>query len=215
MKRPPIQRPENRKSTRNKAGQALLESFAIMMLLCLILFGIVQYVLMLTATEVVQYSADASVRARAVGFNHFMVYKASMVARIPLAGRMTTPGTYTTGANWNHQMSAGNSYFTAIASNPSSDQYTQAEHIAIPQFLNSDHGYLFYYLDYNDSRDESERRWRTWHAPSYYTGNGVINLSLRHDYLVNMPFARAFMSDDVLDIHQRARLADHAELYLQ
>jgi len=44
-----------------------------MMLLCLILFGVVQLVLMFKAREIKQFAADASVRARAVGFNPFMV----------------------------------------------------------------------------------------------------------------------------------------------
>src|SRR5690606_30398007 len=91
MKRPLTFRPENPQQTRNKAGQALLESFAVIMLLCLILFGMVQLVMMINATEIIQFSADSAVRSRAVGLNDFMALKSSVIASSPNAGERTAP----------------------------------------------------------------------------------------------------------------------------
>jgi hypothetical protein len=210
MKRPLKYRPKTGKAARHKSGQALLESFAIMMLLCLILFGIVQYVLMLTATEVIQYSADASVRARAVGFNRFMVYKVNRVASIPNAGLMTSPSRQSIGnaAAW-ETLSAGQSYFSAIRANPSSAQYYQIEQYNIPLFLGSSHwGEMYPLLDYDD--------WDTISSPLYTTTSGnTVGVTVTQEFPLRMPFVRAFSDSNSINIRKEARLADHSGLYLQ
>lgn len=195
---------------RRKAGQALLESFGIIMLLCLILFGMVQYVIMLTATEVVQYSADAAVRARAVGFNSFMVYKVNRVASIPNAGIMRTPSRRTIGdADAWTRMNAGQSYYAAIRVNPRSSQYHDIEQYQIPLFLGSENwGRMYGLLDYED--------WDTVGAPLYTGSTGyTVGVTVRQDFPLRMPFLRAFSDGDSIHIRKEARLADHSELYLE
>jgi len=193
-----------------RSGQAILESFGIILLLCLMLFGMVQYVLMLTASEVVQYSADASVRARAVGFNPFMVFKVNRVASIPNAGLMTNPSRQAFGnaTTWNTQ-SAGRAYFSAIQASPRSSQYWEIEYTNIPFFLGSAHyGQMYGYLDYED--------WDTISRPMYTaTAGDTVGVTVRQDYPLRMPLFRAFSDDDEIRIRKEARLADHAELYLE
>jgi hypothetical protein len=202
-----------------KSGQALLESFGIIVLLCLILFGMVQVVLMLTANEVVQYSADASVRARAVGFNPFMVNKVSKVTRISLAGRMTTPtNDLTLYDDVFTQNDAGSAFASAVTSNPRSEQYWGYEFPNIPLFLGSQSPSSMYsYLDYDHDDDPAERRWQTWRDPTYQSSGSIITLNQQHRYLLlqDNPLIRAFSDGDTLRISKTSTLADHAELYLE
>ncbi len=192
----------------HKSGQALLESFGIIMLLCLILFGMVQYVLMLTATEIIQYSADASARARSVGFNNFMVYKVNRVTSIPNAGLMTTPGGFPAGDDWT-STTVGEMWEDEIWDNPTSSQYNQIEQYNIPLFLGSENwGMMYGYLDYAD--------WDTVSGPSYVVSSGeTVAVVVRQEYPLRMPLFRAFSNSTEIDIRKEAILADHAELYLE
>jgi len=194
----------------SRSGQALLESLGVIILLCFILFGVVQYVLMLTATEVVQYSADASARARAVGFNRFMVYKVNRVASIPNAGLMRTPHRDNIGDGdaW-HQLTAGQAFDAAIGSSPRSSQYHDVEQYNIPLFLGSDHwGRMWGILDYED--------WDTISGPLYTgTTGSTVGVVVTQEFPLRMPFVGAFSRDDSIRIRKEARLADHADLYLE
>jgi len=195
---------------RNRSGQALLESFGIIILLCLILFGVVQYVLMLTATEVMQYSADAAARARAVGLNPFMVEKVALVAGIPNAGAMEVPSQQTYGnANAWSTRSPGSSFYASIRQNPSSSQYWQIERYHIPLFLGAEnHSRMYGILKYED--------WEDIQRPSYVGIPGqTAGVVMRQEYSLRMPFVGAYSDNDHIDLRREARLADHAELYLR
>lgn len=193
-----------------KSGQALLESFGIIVLLCLILFGMVQVVLMLTANEVVQYSADASVRARAVGFNPFMVFKVNRVTTIPTAGRMISPSPVSTSYDtvWAGE-SAGGAFDRAVTSHPSSGQFWQIERHNIPLFLGSQNmGQMYSYLDYED--------WTSVNAPDYTnSGQDLVGVTIQQRYALRMPLLRAFSDSDSITVRKESILADHAELYLE
>lgn len=209
MKRPCIHRPIKHPSHSEKSGQALLESFGIIMLLCMILFGMVQYVLMLTATEVVQYSADAAVRARAVGFNRFMVQKVTNVASIPNAGLMTHPERMTMGAGYYRgDFNTGVGFYRAVSENPGSAQYAEIERPTIPLYLGSESwGRARGLLDYRD--------WETVHAPLYSRQEGLLRVTVIQNYPLRIPMWSAFSRRDEIRIQREARLADHAEHYLQ
>jgi len=201
---------------RSKSGQALLESFGVIILLCLILFGSVQYVLLLTATEIIQYSADASARARAVGFNPFMVYKVNRVSSIANAGPMTRPASYVIGnsAAWTRRSENGaqppeRAFFSAVRSSPGSSQYNQTESENIPYFLGSrNQSEMYGYLDYED--------WETISPPLYsIASSGNIEVTVSQEFALRMPLFRAFTNDDEIQITKQSSLVDHSELYLE
>jgi hypothetical protein len=206
----------SRSVCRSKSGQALLETFGIILLLCLFLFGAVQYVMLLTANEVIQYSADASVRARAVGMNEFMVYKVSRVATIPNAGRMTNPGGYFAGGGWRsnsvEQMwewdPQPGERLGELWRPPHSSQTWFVERPRIPMFLESRSlGEMFGTLNYE--------RWEDISRPMYTaTSLESIEVTLQQDYPLNMPFANAFIRGGSATIERSSRLADHADYYL-
>ncbi len=77
--------------TERCSGQSLLESCLAIALLCLLFFGLFQVSRLLAAREILQHAAARAVRARTVGFNHWMTRKAVLVASIPNAGRMIEP----------------------------------------------------------------------------------------------------------------------------
>lgn len=212
--------PTFRTIDRRKSGQALLESFGIIMLLCLILFGSIQYVLLLTATEVIQYSADSSVRARAVGFNYFMVSKVAGVSSIPNAGAMLRPRTFVlSDLGWyrrpaNRPLPPERAFFTAIRSSGRTSQYSTVEFRNIPLFLGSaSPSEMFGYLHYENWEDDSDSRIL---EPVYtIADSGNIEVTMSQDFAFRMPLFRAFSDEDEMQIRRQSSLVDHAELYLE
>lgn len=205
---------------RHKSGQALLESFGIIMLLCLILFGMVQLTLMLIADEVIQHSAVASTRARAVGLNRFMVEKVSLVTSIPNAGELlnydVAPESFD---NWHYNNNAGSSYESMYEDEENAGDYeskfrvplTEAGTVVarIPYFLGAQNrGLMYGFLDYSD--------WDTVSYPIYSTsGDETVSISIRQNYPLRMPFLRAFSDSNEINIRKEALYADHAEYYLE
>lgn len=75
------------------AGQAMIESVVVMMVICLLFFGLLQLAHAFAGREVLRHAAARAARARAVGFNGWMVTKVMRAAAIPNAGRMIAPET--------------------------------------------------------------------------------------------------------------------------
>ncbi|MEX2382438.1 MAG: hypothetical protein WD490_08645 [Opitutales bacterium] len=175
----------------------------------MILFGMVQYVLMLTATEVIQYSADAAVRARAVGLNSFMVRKASLVASIPNAGQIDSQFQNVIGPTGWSATNASEAFDRSTDSVSSgSSQFQLIEEHLLGDFLGAEtESRMYGILDYDD--------WDTVRWPIYSRNGTMLRVTIIQDYPLRMPFRRAFTTRDELRIQREARLADHAELYLQ
>ena len=75
----------------SRAGQALVESCFVVVIVSLLFFGVLQLSQLHAARAVNTYAATAGARARMVGFNDFMVHKVIRAASIPNAGAMITP----------------------------------------------------------------------------------------------------------------------------
>jgi len=102
---------------RRKRGQAILESMLTILVLCLLVAGLYQLALIFAARDILHHAARSAARARAVGFNSWMVEKCARVASIPNAGKMLTPdtssyispladfiGTFTPGQLWDYAL---------------------------------------------------------------------------------------------------------------
>lgn len=96
-----------------KHGSAMVESSIVMVLLCLILFGILQVSYLVASHNVINYTAYATARAASVGLNDFMLYKVSHYTSIPVAGPITTPSGFA--ENRPSGTSAGGLWDNAIA----------------------------------------------------------------------------------------------------
>ena len=66
-----------------RRGQALIESCLAIIVLCLVFAGLFQISQLFAAKEILDYSASRGARAKAVGFNEWMVRKVARVAAIP------------------------------------------------------------------------------------------------------------------------------------
>ena len=69
-----------------KAGATIIESSLVMVLLCLILFSILQVSVLTAANEVLIYSASSAARCATVGYDRTMVIKTSRIAALPSMG---------------------------------------------------------------------------------------------------------------------------------
>jgi len=67
-------------------GQAMVETVVVMFFLCLVFFLVYEYANLLNARTVIDYAATRAARARAMGFNDFMVTKTVRVATAGVAG---------------------------------------------------------------------------------------------------------------------------------
>ena len=74
-----------------QAGQAMIESVVIMLVICLLFFGLFQLAHGFANREILRHAAARAARARTVGFNGWMVTKVMRAAAIPNAGRMLQP----------------------------------------------------------------------------------------------------------------------------
>ena len=79
------------RKTENKRGAALVESCLVLVMLCLILFGVLQVSYLVGARDVLSYASMASARSAQVGYNDLMVEKAALYLGIPAAGPIITP----------------------------------------------------------------------------------------------------------------------------
>jgi hypothetical protein len=69
----------------------MIESVFVIIVACLCFLGIFQYANLFAAKAVLSHAAARGARARAVGFNHWMVEKSARVAAIPASGKRITP----------------------------------------------------------------------------------------------------------------------------
>lgn len=65
----------------------MVEAIIVLFFVCLVFFAVYEYASLLSAHTVLDYAAARAARARAVGFNDFMVTKTVRVATMSTAGR--------------------------------------------------------------------------------------------------------------------------------
>lgn len=178
--------------------------------ICLILFGMIQVARIYTAREILYHGSTAAARARAVGFNDFMVHKVYRVATIPNAGAMESPG-FQRGAGLEgfvRSARPGAVWNAALRWNPTSPQYS-IEQSRIPLYLGAEnYGRLAPILDYED--------WDTVRLSRMSdSGLGTVRASVRQDLPLKYPFHRAFYAADEVDLEGDVEMDSHASLYLQ
>ncbi|MGI6494727.1 MAG: TadE/TadG family type IV pilus assembly protein [Kiritimatiellia bacterium] len=114
-------RPDSR-----RCGQAMIESLLAILLICLLFFGLFQLAHASASREILRHAAARAARARAVGFNGWMVRKSMRVAAIPNAGAMTVPaGESFAGAAFRNAVASGNPgavWDLALQSHPHSER---------------------------------------------------------------------------------------------
>jgi len=123
-----------------RAGQAMVESVIVIMLMTVVFLGVFQFFYAAAARDILDHAAARAARARTVGFNRWMTIKAARVAAIPVSGKMLSPdppeelraaallGARTPGLAWSR----------ALRANPQSAK-AQLENALIPEYMASPH----------------------------------------------------------------------------
>lgn len=172
-------------STHSLEGQSLVESCIVIAILCLLFMGIFQVSQLFMAQEILNFAAGRGARAKAVGFNDFMVYKTVRVGSIANAGLMTSP-----------DIEGGPAEQRAI------------ERSRIPLYLGAEwHGLLNPILDYEDWNDIN-------YTCSEEDTPPMLRFRVFQEFPLRFAFHRAFYASDALDLTGEARLDNHYPLYL-
>lgn len=168
-----------------RAGAALIESCLAIIMLCLILFGILQVSYLVAAKDVISFSAFAACRAATVGMKEDFVNRVVRTTSLPMAGPMLN-NQYIV-RNPGSSVSEGKIWDQALLATPSSDQYWM-EQYAIPYYLGAGDtaemtGILNYYNWVNMG---------TLITSSTRYTQGSVEVAVSQNVPIAFPFARAF-----------------------
>ena len=187
-------------SRRTRSGQAYLETFLVLLVLLLVLFGLLQVALSYGDREVLHHAAARAARAKAVGFNDWMATKAARVAASPSCGHLLSDGL---------GYDAGTGGTAADFERERIPEYLAAENYARSQYI----------LDYEEW---SRGSLRVQTSGSLF-GGGVLHASADFDAPLRMPFAGWFVPAARRDengvprirLERSAPAGEHATLYLE
>jgi hypothetical protein len=194
-------------------GQSLIETCFAIMLICLMLCGLLQISQLFAAKEVLHHAAARAARAKTVGFNSFMVTKATRIAAIPVSGRMREPEFTNDDLPLRAMLDTlrpGTLWDTILSSvTPSGLQY-EIERARIPEYLGAEHWSTAHWvLDYED--------WdalRVSLTASPGTGDPLLRSSVRHRFPLWVPMHRTFYDADSVEIEGETRIENHYPLYI-
>ena len=201
----------------------MIESFLVILIVSLLLFGLLQVAVVFNAREVLHHSAARAARARSVGFNSWMVRKAQRVAAIPNSGAMLEPilaapppllnPNRTLGQNWDDALDTSRAL-------PLSDR-AAVERARIPEYLASDNGQrASYILNYEEWERES---FDITEFGGMFPDLGAHSLRIRVQqfFPLMMPLHRAFYApprdaDGIsrISLSGESELISHYPLYL-
>jgi len=195
-----------------RSGQAILETFIAVLLLCLVLFGILQVLLVYNARTLAHHAAARTARSRSVGLNEWMQEKVMRVASIPASGRMT----YVDGGFGEtalpERLALGERIDRAIdVRNPlPPSAQTMAELEAISLYMTTrNHLVADSILSY-EAWDEG------WLGMRHWADRNLAHVAVWNRYPLEMPFHRLFYApwDDAVTVRGEAAAIEHHELYL-
>ena len=203
-------------------GQALLESLIVILITGIVLFGGLQIAIIYTGRDVLHHAAARAARARAVGFNDWMAFKAMRVASIPTSGQMIAPDFEPVNPYpWyglNH--TPGEAFSWAFRRRPRPDERAQFERLRIPFYLAAEnHGQADFELNY----EEWARGSFADNESGSMFGGGVIRKNISQNFPLQMPFAPFFFpfaptdenGDRRIVIEGEGVAGEHSSLYLR
>lgn len=213
----------------SKEGAAIVESCLAIIMLCLILFGLLQVSYLIMARDVISFSAFASARALAVGMSEEFVERVAHVTTIPTAGPPSTSGNMLDDS-MSTDGTVGQMWDRSVASSPGSSQYWY-EDLMIQYYLGADDesmldGLLNYFYWVTEETEVS--------VESSEAGSERAEVTVRQSVPMAYPFADVFFSSSdraliiangesggytydevpVYDLEQNTYLENHSALYL-
>ena len=207
---------------RDSSGQAIIESFIVIFIMCILLFGLLQAAVVVAGSEILHHAAARAARARAVGFNEWMAVKAMRVASIPNSGRMIEPAfdLPVMASPFGRRPSPGRAMDIALGADPGVSPRAVFERVRVPAYLASEnHGRASYVLNY----EEWERGSFSHNERGTMFGNGTIRMLVEQDFPLKMPLNRFLfpfarrdeLGDGRVRLSGEAESGEHARLYLE
>ena len=176
-----------------------MESCLVIIMLCLILFGLLQVSYLIGARDILAYASVGVARSAAVGFDDFMLYKTARMLTIPTAGPMLTPDTTasvrpsgaTRGAMWD----------SAVETHASSEQYW-AERYLIPFYLGAETPAEARAVLNYDNWEQSSTRVRTPEIIGSEASADILDVPISQYVPMAMPFAAAYYRMNMYTLHR-------------
>jgi len=200
---------------RARRGQALIETCLAVMMLCLILFGLLQISQLFAAREVLQHAANRGARARTVGFNDFMVQKCVRVAAIPVSGRLLEP-VYTNEdpalRDMLETMRAGELWDAVLSDAVPPGTQVALERARIPEYLAAESWeQASWVLDYEYWDGGLQASYPSTALP----GTALLPVTVQHDVRLWVPMHRTFYAADSVTLRGETHIENHYPLYLE
>lgn len=216
-----------KRSSLNSRGSAIIEAVISMLLICLILFGLLQFFYYAAAQMVTDYAAFRAARSESVGFKDSLVTMEGRLKAIAASGKMRIPLDMTDYSNE-----------TATSFSSVVEQF-RYERLAVIDYMENIRplAYQYWAPEYNTSpnqkSDEDDKEHKTfWDYQTYWSensqthrtelsikssnmGNSFTEKAVFTDYPWIMPFRKAFVTDGKIDIKGESKMSRHSAQYLE
>lgn len=180
-------------------GSAIVESVISMLLICLILFGLLQFFYYSAAQMISDYAAFRAARSETVGFDDVRVAMEGRLKAISASGKMRIPFDMTKDtANQSSTSAVGQYYY---------------ERLAVIDYMENKRplAYEYWAPEYNTSKyHETGLSIRSSNMGNSFTEKAVFT-----DYPWVMPFRKAFVTDGKIDISGESKMSRHSIQYLE
>lgn len=207
---------------RGSSGQAIIESFIVIFIICILLFGLLQAAVVVAGSEILHHAAARAARARSVGFNEWMALKAMRVASIPNSGRMIEPvyDELVLASLFGRRPSPGRAIDIALGADAGVSPRAVFERVRVPAYLASEnHGRASHVLNY----EEWQRGSFSHNERASMLGQGTIRMLVEQEFPLRMPLNRFLFplaprdefGDGRVRLSGESESGDHAQFYLE
>jgi hypothetical protein len=176
------------KKQKKESGQAIVESVIAMLLLCLILFGLLQMFSLIVAQMSAEFSTFYTAKSKAVGFADYLVQRNARSSIVASSGNITWPE--------QHSFS------------------TPMEQFGVETFRIPEYNSGRRWLEYENWRGDNDEG--TTVSQSSVSSAGIVRTKVGfRDFPLNFPMRSAFTTSESVDIQGEASLIDYSEVYLR
>lgn len=181
-------------------GSTMIEAVICMLVICLILFGLLQIFYVTAAQMVTDYSAFRAARSETVGFNEEIVAREGRLKAIAASGRMRFPIDMTSESNndYPYSTAVGQFYYERLAI---------IDYMEMTRTLK----YEYWKPEYNVNENHST----SYSVTSSSQGDTFTAYAKFLDYPWIMPMRGAFVTDGKLDIEGQSKLSKQSTTYLE
>ncbi len=185
---------------RRQRGESIVEGMLSMLLLCLILFGLLQIFQMTVAQMFSQYAAFKTVWAAGLGYSDEYLRRVALTSMAGASGRMTNPG-----ENYGSMLNLSRREIEIIPGSVVTEGLG-----LLPGFRAGQHwvDYQYWHTDQN-----STGTYCMTSSPD--RGSNMVSFTAGFaKYPLNMPMRRAFIGDDTVDITSTASMRDSSSIFI-